>query len=87
MTRSAGMLPVVVSITSPRDDMRRTVPSALSPRGAPGHLRLHFASLGEEALDKLAAGIEPQLIVILSDIKYAGHGRIGVVAPDQDAAA
>jgi len=29
---------------------------------------LHFAHSGEEALDKLAAGIEPQLIVILSDI-------------------
>jgi len=29
---------------------------------------LHFAYSGEEALVKLAAGIEPQLIVILSDI-------------------
>jgi CheY-like chemotaxis protein len=29
---------------------------------------LHFAYSGEQALDKLAAGIEPQLIVILSDI-------------------
>jgi CheY-like chemotaxis protein len=29
---------------------------------------LHFAYSGEEALDKLAAGIEPQLIVILSDM-------------------
>src|SRR5215813_5626955 len=29
---------------------------------------LHFASSGEEALDKLAAGIEPQLSAILSDI-------------------
>ena len=29
---------------------------------------LHFAYSGEEALTKLAAGIEPQLIVILSDI-------------------
>ena len=29
---------------------------------------LHFAYSGEEALDKLAAGIEPQLTVILSDI-------------------
>ena len=29
---------------------------------------LHFASSGEDALDKLTAGIEPQLIVILSDI-------------------
>jgi CheY-like chemotaxis protein len=29
---------------------------------------MHFANSGEEALDKLATGIEPQLIVILSDI-------------------
>jgi CheY-like chemotaxis protein len=29
---------------------------------------LHLAYSGEQALDKLAAGIEPQLIVILSDI-------------------
>ena len=29
---------------------------------------LHFAYSGEQALDKLAAGIEPQLRVILSDI-------------------
>ena len=29
---------------------------------------MHFAYSGEQALDKLAAGIEPQLIVILSDI-------------------
>ena len=29
---------------------------------------LHFAASGEEALDKLADGIRPQLIVILSDI-------------------
>jgi CheY-like chemotaxis protein len=29
---------------------------------------MHFANSGKEALDELAAGIEPQLIVILSDI-------------------
>ena len=29
---------------------------------------MHFAYSGQEVLDKLAAGIEPQLIVILSDI-------------------
>jgi CheY-like chemotaxis protein len=29
---------------------------------------LHFAYSGEEALDKLCAGIEPRLRVILSDI-------------------
>jgi CheY-like chemotaxis protein len=47
---------------------------------------LHFAHSGEQALDKLAAGIEPQLIVILSDINMR-LGRAGVAAPDQDAAA
>ena len=29
---------------------------------------MHFANSGKEALDKLATGIEPHLIVILSDI-------------------
>jgi CheY-like chemotaxis protein len=29
---------------------------------------MHFANSGSEALDKLGTGIEPQLIVILSDI-------------------
>jgi CheY-like chemotaxis protein len=33
---------------------------------------LHFAYSGEEALEKLAAEIEPQLIVILSDINMPG---------------
>src|SRR5882762_10158402 len=33
---------------------------------------LHFAGSGEEALDKLAGEIEPQLIVILSDINMPG---------------
>jgi CheY-like chemotaxis protein len=33
-----------------------------------GTFVMHFANSGEEALDKLVAGIEPQLIVILSDI-------------------
>src|SRR4051794_19129356 len=33
-----------------------------------GTYAMHFASSGEEALEKLAGGIEPTLIVILSDI-------------------
>jgi CheY-like chemotaxis protein len=33
---------------------------------------LHFAGSGEEALDMLANDIEPQLIVILSDINMPG---------------
>jgi len=37
-----------------------------------GQYVLHFAFSGEDALDKLADGIEPQLIVILSDINMPG---------------
>jgi CheY-like chemotaxis protein len=37
-----------------------------------GTYALHFAGSGEEALDKLQEGIEPQLIVILSDINMPG---------------
>lgn len=33
---------------------------------------LHFALSGEEALEKLADGVEPQLKVILSDINMPG---------------
>jgi CheY-like chemotaxis protein len=33
---------------------------------------LHFAASGEEALDRLAGEIEPQLIVILYDINMPG---------------
>ena len=33
---------------------------------------MHIANSGEEALDKLGDGIEPQLIVILSDIDMPG---------------
>ncbi len=37
-----------------------------------GQYVLHFALSGEEALDKLDGEIEPQLIVILSDINMPG---------------
>jgi len=33
---------------------------------------LHFAASGEEALDTLADGVRPELIVILSDINMPG---------------
>ena len=37
-----------------------------------GTYAMHFANSGEEALEKLADGIEPTLIVILSDINMPG---------------
>jgi hypothetical protein len=35
---------------------------------------MHFANLGEDALGKLAGGIEPTLIAILSDINMPADG-------------
>src|SRR3954467_11191238 len=37
-----------------------------------GTYAMHFANSGEAALEKLARGIEPMLIVILSDINMPG---------------
>ena len=51
-----------------------------------GTYTMHFANSGEEALERLADGIEPTLIVILSDIK-CWDGRAGTASRDQDEAA
>jgi CheY-like chemotaxis protein len=40
---------------------------------------LHFAYSGEEALEKLASEIEPQLIVILSDINMPGMDGLSLL--------
>jgi CheY-like chemotaxis protein len=40
---------------------------------------LHFAGSGEEALDKLAEGIQPSLIVILSDINMPGMDGLALL--------
>ena len=37
-----------------------------------GEYVMHFAASGEEALDRLAGEIRPELIVILSDINMPG---------------
>src|SRR5215468_3228260 len=44
-----------------------------------GQYVLHFACSGEDALDKLTRGIEPQLIVILSDINMPGMDGIALL--------
>src|SRR6202140_2189297 len=40
---------------------------------------LHFALSGEEALEKLESAIEPQLIVILSDINMPGMDGLALL--------
>src|SRR3954466_14768000 len=40
---------------------------------------MHFAYSGEEALERLTGGIEPQLIVILSDINMPGMDGLALL--------
>ena len=47
---------------------------------------MHFAASGEEALEQLADGIEPTLIVILSDINMPGMDGLPLLRRDQAAA-
>ena len=44
-----------------------------------GQYVLHFACSAEDALDKLAGGIEPPLIVILSDINMPGMDELSLL--------
>jgi CheY-like chemotaxis protein len=44
-----------------------------------GTYAMHFAHSGEAALDKLDSGIEPELIVILSDINMPGMDGLALL--------
>src|SRR5262245_61545810 len=44
-----------------------------------GTYRMHFANSGEDALGKLAVGVEPTLIAILSDINMPGRDGLDLL--------
>jgi len=45
-----------------------------------GTYAMHFANSGEDALDKLDGGVEPNLIAILSDINMPGMDGLDLLA-------
>ncbi len=45
---------------------------------------LHFAHSGEDALERLAEGIRPQLVVILSDINMPGMDGLSLLREVRD---
>lgn len=44
-----------------------------------GQYVIHFAQSAEEALDKLGEGVQPELIVVFSDINMPGMDGLGLL--------
>jgi two-component system, response regulator, stage 0 sporulation protein F len=63
---------VSIMVVDDERDVAELFPQRFRRETRDGTYVMHFAYSGEEALDRLSDGIEPQLIVILSDINMPG---------------
>ena len=66
------MLSVSILVVDDEPDVAELFRQRFRREARQGVYVLHFAGSGEEALDMLADEIEPELIVILSDINMPG---------------
>ena len=71
---------VSILVVDDEPDVADALPPALSPRGARGHLCDALCQLGRDGPGAAGNGIEPTLIVILSDINCGGTTRASVVS-------
>ena len=66
------MMSVSILVVDDEPDVAELFRQRFRREARQGTYVLHFAASGEDALEKLADGIEPALIVILSDINMPG---------------
>ena len=66
--RSSGIMSVSILVVDDEPDVADLFRQRFRRETRQGDYVMHFAASGEQALERLAGEIEPQLIVILSDI-------------------
>jgi CheY-like chemotaxis protein len=72
-------MPVSILIVDDEPDVAALFRQRFRREARQGLYVLHFAFSATEALDRLANGIEPQLIVILSDINMPGMDGLALL--------
>src|SRR5689334_1600874 len=76
--RSCGMT-VSILVVDDESDVADLFRQRFRREVRQGTYAMHFANSGEEALEKLVGGIEPTLIVILSDINMPGMDGLTMI--------
>src|SRR5207245_11760221 len=74
-----GRVGVSILIVDDEPDVAELFRQRFRREARQGTYVLHFAGSGEEVLDKLANGVRPELIVILSDINMPGMDGLSLL--------